>query len=111
MASLMVVAFTSLIIPAALNLAKSNFAIEVSFSRILTLSLGTAVTLLILYGLYLYFELKTHAKLFEATQEESDEKRWEVEPAKISTSKAVITLLGLSILIEICGEYIIESID
>jgi Ca2+:H+ antiporter len=71
----------------------------------------TAIILLILYGLYLSFELKTHAKLFEATQEENDETGWEVEPAKTSTSKAVITFLGLSVLIALCGEYIFDSID
>jgi Ca2+/H+ antiporter len=52
--------------------------------------------------------------LFETTQEESDEKGWDVEPAKTSTFKAVITLLGLSVLIAICGgtgEYVVDSID
>ena len=107
----MVVASTSLIIPAALKLAQGHLTSEVSFSRILTLSRGTAIILLILYGVYLYFELKTHARLFEATQEESDKKGWEVEPTKTSTSNAVITLLGLSVLIAICGEYIVDSID
>jgi Ca2+:H+ antiporter len=107
----MVVASTSLIIPAALKLAQGHLASEVWFSRILTLSLGTAIILLILYGLDLYFGLKTHARLFEATQEESDEKGWEVEPTKTLTSNAVITLLGLSVLIAICGENIVDSID
>jgi Ca2+/H+ antiporter len=52
--------------------------------------------------------------LFEITQKESDEKGWDVVPVKTSTFKAVIALLGLSILIAICGdtgEYIIDSID
>ena len=65
MASLMAVASTSLVIPAALNFAYEDHDTADSLRSILVLSRGTAIILLILYVFYLSFQLKTHSHLFE----------------------------------------------
>merc|ERR1712072_833988 len=72
MSSLMAVAATSLIIPATLyaSLTKSE---ESADKNILFLSRGTAIIMLILYCLYLYFQLKSHAQLFDAEAQEGNE--------------------------------------
>jgi Ca2+:H+ antiporter len=77
----------------------------------LTLSRGTAVILLVLYGLCLYFQLNTQAKLFETTQEESDKKEREAETAKPSTPKVAVTLMGVFVSIAICGENMVDFVD
>ncbi|KAG4427437.1 hypothetical protein IFR05_017080, partial [Cadophora sp. M221] len=65
MSSLMTVAAASLIIPATLYAAMSNSKENID-KNILILSHGTAIILLILYVLYLFFQLRTHANLFDA---------------------------------------------
>lgn len=66
MSSLMAVSTASLIIPATLYavMKQSNADIDKD-QNIEILSHGTAVILLILYVLYLIFQLKTHTKLFD----------------------------------------------
>lgn len=75
MSSLMALAVTSLLIPAAFNSSyphpskpgkKANQAV-------LNVSHGTALVLLIIYTLYLIFQLKTHAQYFESMSENSDD--------------------------------------
>jgi Ca2+:H+ antiporter len=63
----MAVSSASLMIPAALNVAYDTHATPDSESSILILSRGTAIILLILYVMYLYFQLKTHSRFFEET--------------------------------------------
>lgn len=69
MSSLMAVASASLVIPATLYgaLDKSKGRKD---DEILTLSHGTSIILLVLYVMYLYFQLYSHAKLFEGDSEE-----------------------------------------
>lgn len=63
MASLMAVASASLIIPAALyqTIALTK---EPNFDSILHLSRATAIVLLVLYMMYIYFQFFSHHKLF-----------------------------------------------
>jgi Ca2+:H+ antiporter len=107
MSSLMAVAATSLIIPATLysTLSDSNADTE---GNILVLSRGTSIIMLILYCLYLVFQLKTHAKLFDAEAQEGDEG----EQAQIlGPTAASICLLLVTILVAVCAEYLVDSID
>src|SRR5437868_7068442 len=63
MSSLMAVATASLIIPAALyNTIYKNANDHEVMGTVLLLSRGTAIVLLILYVLYLFFQLKTHTE-------------------------------------------------
>jgi Ca2+:H+ antiporter len=107
MSSLMTVAAASLIIPATLYaaLSKSNADSE---SNILFLSRGTAIVLLCLYVLYLVFQLRTHAKLFDAENAEDD--TVEEEP-QLSVVAAGAVLVVVTVLVAICAEYLVDSID
>lgn len=105
MSSLMFVATGSLILPAAFQAALPyNHKTDV---QILTLSRGTAIVLLIIYILYLFFQLKTHAHLYnEAAQEGGED-----EPAVIGPWAAGATLVVITVAIAICSEYLVDSID
>jgi Ca2+:H+ antiporter len=72
MSSLMTVAAASLIIPATLFAALTKSQAD-SEQKILVLSHGTAIILLILYVLYLVFQLRTHASLFDAENQAAEE--------------------------------------
>ena len=74
------------------------------------LSHGTAVILLILYVLYLFFQLRTHANLFDAelASEGLDEER---EQPQLSAWAAGGVLFVVTILVAVCAEYLVGSID
>jgi Ca2+:H+ antiporter len=52
----------SLLIPAAFSATASGTTAEGNMEGIVNLSHGTAIVLLIVYGLYLFFQLKTHTE-------------------------------------------------
>jgi Ca2+:H+ antiporter len=107
MSSLMAVAATSLIIPATLYASLSNSSADAD-SNILILSRGTAIIMLILYCLYLVFQLKTHTELFDAEAQEGDED----ESGKIlGPTAATIALILVTVLVAVCAEYLVDSID
>ncbi|CAI4219976.1 unnamed protein product [Parascedosporium putredinis] len=90
---------------------------------ILFLSRGTAIILLILYGLYLWFQLRTHHNLFdgpghfeshdpEASQNsvEQAEEREREEPC-MGLVPAIIVLVATTVVVAICADYLVASID
>lgn len=121
MASLMAVSSTSLVIPAALNFAYENHDTKKAHNSIMILSRGTAIILLILYGFYLYFQLKSHAKLFEECEtsdsQELPEKVKENKdseedaPRILSPPEALVILFVISMMIALCAEYLVGTID
>lgn len=104
MSSLMFVATASLILPAAFQVALPHD--KQTEAQILALSRGTAIVLLIIYVLYLFFQLKTHANLYE-TREEGDE----VEDVLIGPWVATATLIVVTVAIAVSSEYLVNSID
>lgn len=119
MSSLMAVACASLIIPATLYAAIRNSGENKhkSEDNILILSHGTSIILLILYILYLFFQLKTHASLFdeEANDEEEDEEDADPNARKdgdiLKPIPAGIALVIVTIAVAVCAEYLVDSID
>jgi Ca2+:H+ antiporter len=118
--SLMALSSASLVIPSALYAildGKSN-ADERSHS-ILTLSRGTSVILLILYVLYLVFQLRTHKNLFDAeaapvvaTNGEAEAAAEEEEEGPMMGPwSALGVLVVTTILVAICADYLVGSID
>ncbi|KIW02384.1 calcium/proton exchanger, variant [Verruconis gallopava] len=110
MSSLMAVASASLIIPATLwaTLSSSDHAIEKDDSRIMFLSRGTSLLLLVLYISYLFFQLKTHHYLFD---EESQQESEEEEEHILSPWAAGVALLVVTVMVAVCAEYLVDSID
>lgn len=111
MSSLMAVSCASLIIPATLYAAlrESDMTDHQEKENILILSHGTAIILLILYGLYLYFQLKTHASLFDEERPEGEEEIKD-EPL-LQPVPAGIALLIITIIVAVCAEFLVGSID
>ncbi|KAF2841798.1 hypothetical protein M501DRAFT_997972 [Patellaria atrata CBS 101060] len=108
MSSLMAVASASLIIPATLYAALRSSPAGHTEEQILLLSHGTSIILLIIYIMYLYFQLKSHAHLFDAEQQAEAE----VEEAQIlSPIAAGVALVLITIAVAICAEFLVDSID
>ncbi|KAK9896636.1 calcium/proton exchanger [Cystobasidium minutum MCA 4210] len=74
---------------------------------LLVISRATAIILLLMYIGYLYFQLHSHADLFEAEIEEEAE----AEVAKMNPVAAVISLIGVTLVTAFCADYLVESID
>lgn len=75
---------------------------------ILFLSRGTAIILLILYVMYLVFQLRTHANLFDAENQSEDDE--EEEPV-MGPYAAAGVLIVVTVLVAVCAEYLVDSID
>jgi Ca2+:H+ antiporter len=74
-------------------------------TRLLILSRGTALIMLVIYGLFLFFQLKTHSKLYESPDPEEDEEKGMTWPI------ALVVLAGITVLVAICSEFLVDSID
>lgn len=77
---------------------------------ILTLSRGTAIILLLLYVLYLVFQLRTHSNLFDAENQDNDAPHEPEEPI-LGPLAAACVLVVTTILVAICADYLVGSID
>ncbi|KAJ5183342.1 hypothetical protein N7492_000958 [Penicillium capsulatum] len=115
MSSLMAVASASLIIPATLYAALSE-SHHNARNNILVLSHGTAIILLIIYVMYLYFQLRSHAQLFEETNGSDSEianggEEGEEEERLLNPIAATVALVVVTILVAICADYLVGSID
>jgi Ca2+:H+ antiporter len=114
MSSLMAVSTASLIIPATLYavMRASNADVDKD-ANILILSHGTAIILLILYVLYLTFQLKTHANLFDEEESavEDGEQGEEKEEPILSPWAAAVALVIVTVIVAVCAEFLVDSID
>jgi Ca2+:H+ antiporter len=108
MSSLMTVATASLIIPATLYAVMSNKEPVDQEDNIMVLSRGTSIILLFIYVSYLFFQLKTHADLFDDAEQQGED---EEEGTMLSAWTAGIVLVVITILVAICAEYLVDSID
>jgi len=104
----MAIASASLIIPATLYAALRHSKSS-SDDNILVLSHGTAIILLILYVLYLYFQLRSHAQLFDAESQSDEEEGTEGQILK--PIPAAIALIIITVIVAVCAEYLVDSID
>lgn len=119
MSSLMAVASASLIIPATLYAAissSSHNGSKEAQDNILTLSHGTSIILLIIYVMYLYFQLRSHADLFEETNASDTEggagvEEEEEEERLLNPWAATVALVVVTIMVAICADYLVGSID
>ena len=125
MSSLMAVASASLIIPATLYAAISNNSDSAPGNddnraaqhNILILSHGTSIILLLIYVMYLYFQLRSHSDLFEETNGSDTEtgapaeEEEEEEERILSPWAATVALVVVTVLVSICADYLVGSID
>jgi Ca2+:H+ antiporter len=134
----MVVASSSLIVPAALNLAFPSISIPLvqptvagaatkdSLPAILILSRGTSIILLLLYLIYLHFQLRSHSHLFcEPNDEPESPTESPADPSNhphpgdfpehtvvnLKPPVAMGALAVISILIAMCAENLVNTLD
>lgn len=79
------------------------------------MSLITSICLLIIYGMYLLFQLYTHAELYESVEDEADEEQLGDSGSEdeqiASLPTAFIILVGMVGLVAISSELLVNSID
>ncbi|KAG2041936.1 Sodium/calcium exchanger protein-domain-containing protein [Suillus americanus] len=120
-ASLMTLSCITLVIPAAYasttNAGMQNHCSDTSecpTTGLLFISRGTAVLLLGVYCAYLWFQLKSHPKLFitppSPTNEPNSEETEETVP-RMGTAAASVALLSVTVVIAFCAEYLVSSIE
>jgi Ca2+:H+ antiporter len=76
-------------------------------TRLLILSRGTAIVMLIIYGLFLFFQLKTHKSLYEDHGGEEEEE----EEKHMTWPMALMFLAMITVLVAVCSEYLVDSIE
>lgn len=124
MSSLMALATAGLLIPAAFHASMPTpegvfpDPNSDSDSKILSLSRGVALILLLLYILYLVFQLKTHRALFEEQTPEDDgiitapvSEAAKEEEHHLTIVGSVSVLVVATILVSLCADYLVGSID
>ncbi|KAF2830333.1 vacuolar calcium ion transporter-like protein /H(+) exchanger [Ophiobolus disseminans] len=112
MSSLMAVASASLIIPATLYAVMRNDEKKdpETDRNILVLSHGTAIILLVLYILYLYFQLYSHHNLFADVENQGGDSEEEEKPI-LTPIEAGVVLVLVTVMVAICAEFLVDSID
>ncbi|KAI1472874.1 Calcium/proton exchanger [Daldinia caldariorum] len=143
-ASLMTLSAASMILPGTLFMIINHNSEEDNREErnqiVLSLSRGTAIILLLLYVLYLWFQLRTHHELFCAeagttpeptqngvtqlpneaaadiiqhasVQDDDDEESEEEEEQHMSPWSAGAVLIVTTVLVAICADYLVDSID
>ncbi|KAH7312371.1 putative calcium ion transporter Vcx1 [Stachybotrys elegans] len=130
--SLMTLASASLVLPAALygvlDQSDKHDAAEKQHS-ILVLSRGTSIILLILYVMYLAFQLRTHSNLFDPRAKSDteaqltngssqnghevagEEEEEEEEEPSLGPVAAGLVLVVVTLLVAICAEFLVGTID
>lgn len=110
----MAVASASLIIPATLYAALATSKSD-PLGNILILSHGTAIILLVVYIMYLYFQLGSHSDLFEsqsgATLEAQNQEGSEEEERILNPWAAGVVLCVVTVAVAICADFLVDTID
>ncbi|CCD22459.1 Vcx1p NDAI_0A03020 [Naumovozyma dairenensis CBS 421] len=115
MSSLLAISCASLLIPAAFKATlpegKEDWIVN---EKILELSRGTSIILLLVYVFFLAFQLGSHHDLFEEQMEETDEvlSQYSSKPEHtLSIRSSLLFLLGATVVISICADYLVGTID
>ncbi|KAG1891480.1 Sodium/calcium exchanger protein-domain-containing protein [Suillus subluteus] len=117
-ASLMALSCITLVIPAAYasttTAGMENYcsdASECPTAGLLFISRGTAILLLGVYCAYLWFQLKSHPKLFISPDSPTDEPNSEETVPRMGTAAASVALLSVTVVTAFCAEYLVSSIE
>ncbi|KAK0565496.1 hypothetical protein OC861_003719 [Tilletia horrida] len=93
----------------ALKTLKGPHNDEGVLQGLLFISRGTSIILLVVYVLYLFFQIKTHSHLFEALPEDGDEE--EAETPKMSPVASIVGLLAVTVVTSFNADYLVGAID
>lgn len=118
-ASLMTLSCITLVIPAAYasttEAGMQNYcdnASECPTEGLLFISRGTAILLLGVYCAYIWFQLKSHPRLFASPPVDGEETTATEETVpRMGTAAASVALLSVTVVIAFCAEYLVSSIE
>jgi Ca2+:H+ antiporter len=89
-------------------------------TRLLILSRGTAIVMIIIYGLFLFFQLKTHKDFYESAPPPEEDKgkhgdkkeeSSEEEGVNMTWPMSLFFLAAITVLVAVCSEYLVGSIE
>jgi Ca2+:H+ antiporter len=106
LSSFMFVAVGALILPAAFSLGPSK-GVNME-TGVLALSRGAAVVLLIIYMLFLIYQLRTHNHVFNPRVANDGEAPVE---ATVSPWAAAVTIFVVAVAVSFCSDYLVSSVD
>ncbi|EME88854.1 uncharacterized protein MYCFIDRAFT_58079 [Pseudocercospora fijiensis CIRAD86] len=118
-ACLLSLSVMSLLLPTAFHASFNDESLKQADHQVLKVSRGTSVVLLVVYILYLLFQLKSHAYMYESTPQEiideenatrHDEFDDEEDGYQMSRTAAVVLLLGSTALVAVCAEFMVDAI-
>lgn len=109
MSSLMAVACASLVVPATIHDTLMTTKPPDSQQSVLIISRGAAIVLLVLYMMYLVFQLKTHSNLFDEENQPNADHQDETQI--LDPWAAGITILLVTATVAVCANYLVESIN
>eukprot|EP00475_Leptophrys_vorax_P004916 TRINITY_DN1294_c0_g1_i1.p1 TRINITY_DN1294_c0_g1~~TRINITY_DN1294_c0_g1_i1.p1 ORF type:complete len:400 (+),score=97.17 TRINITY_DN1294_c0_g1_i1:85-1284(+) len=95
--SMLAIACISLIIPAA-------FVATAGSAKVLAVSHGAALVLLVIYMAYLIFQLKTHTYLYADDDEEQEE-------PSLSVVMAGFLLVSVTVFVSVCAEFLVDALE
>ena len=116
LSSLMIITAAALILPTALYSTFTSSEQHESESRIIAFSRGSAIVMLALYMIYLYFQL-THPQFFLSDPEELSSHGEDTsedsgpQAAPLSPVAATAVLLTATLGIIICANYLLDSVN
>lgn len=118
MSSLLAISSASLLIPAAFKATLPDDKKSVHFvdAKILSLSRATSIVLLIVYVLFLVFQLGSHREMFEQQNEETEEvlhnqEQRDLVGDSMSITSSLVILTITTVLVSICAEFLVGTID
>lgn len=109
--NLLVFAVFGFVIPALFSLAIPQGPGKVRTEE--AMSLVTAICLLATYGMYLVFQLHTHAQLYEKEDIEAGEsgEGFEEEEPSASLPVAIAILVSTVLCVSFCSEFLVDSLE
>ncbi|KAH8681998.1 Ca2+ transporter [Xylariales sp. PMI_506] len=112
-ACLLSLSVISLVLPTAFHASFSDTVMADAQS--LKISRGTSVILLLVYIIYLLFQLKSHAYMYESTPQhiidEESTPDGEIHENDLSRTAAIVMLLLSTALVAVCAEFMVDSIN
>jgi len=105
---MLLIVLISILIPGVLTLSLNNPDID---ETVLNYSRLFSVVMLIVYGCFLFFQLKSHKDWFENQNKEEDSTIEEEEVPKLSVWGAIFLLFAVTSLVSFLAEFLVGSIE
>ncbi|KAJ0984684.1 hypothetical protein J5N97_003040 [Dioscorea zingiberensis] len=77
----------------------------------LVLSRACSIVMLVAYVAYLFFQLKTHRRLFESQEEDENDDAVSEDAPAMGFASALAWLIGMTVVIAVLSEYVVGTIE